>query len=76
MHACWDNDHINWLKTNGYVTLNEELLIASHQKGTKAYEVINDTLKGKEFIIPEKYVWHDKDGHARTANRIKWWVNP
>lgn len=21
-------------------------------------------------------MWHDKDGHARTANHIKWWANP
>lgn len=76
VHACWDDDHIKWLKTNGHNTLNEKLLLASHQKGTRAYEVINDTLKGKEFNIPAKYVWHDKDGHARTANWFKWWVNP
>ena len=76
VHACWDDDHIAWLKNNSYFTLNDELLLASHQKDTLAYEVINDTLKGKEFNIPEKYVWHDKDGHARTTNRIKWWVNP
>jgi len=76
VHACWDNEHIAWLKSKNYFTLNDELLIASHQKGTIAYEVINDTLKGKEFNIPEKYVWHDKDGHARTANRVKWWVDP
>ena len=76
VHACWDADHINWLQENNYYTLNDELLRASHQKGTLAYEVINDTLKGKEFNIPEKYAWNDKDGHPRTSNRIKWWVNP
>jgi len=76
VHACWDDAHIAWLKIQNYFTMNDELLLASHQKGTKAYEVINDTLKGKEFNIPEKFAWHDKDGHARTANRVKWWVNP
>ncbi len=76
VHACWDVNHIAWLKNNSYFTLNDELLLASHQKDTFAYEVINDILKGKEFNIPEKYVWNDKDGHARTTNRIKWWVNP
>ncbi len=76
VHACWDDEHIAWLKSKNYFTLNDELLLASHQKGTLPYEVINDTLKGKEFNIPEKYVWHDKDGHARTTNRIKWWVDP
>ncbi len=76
VHACWDADHINWLQVNNCYTLNDLLLRSSHQKGTVAYKVINDTLKGKEFNIPEKYAWHDKDGHPRTSNRIKWWVNP
>ncbi|MBL0200355.1 MAG: metallophosphoesterase [Chitinophagaceae bacterium] len=76
VHACWDEDHIHWLKTNKYLTLNNELLLASHQSDTMAYKVINDTLKGKECNIPEAYAWHDKDGHPRTSNRIKWWVNP
>ena len=53
VHACWDDNHIAWLKNNSYFTLNDELLLASHQKNTLAYEVINDTLKGKEFNIPE-----------------------
>ena len=76
VHACWDADHINWLKENNCYTLNDQLLRTSHQEGTKAFNVVNDTLKGKEFNIPEKYAWYDKDGHARTSNRIKWWVNP
>lgn len=76
VHACWDDEHISWLKSKNYFTLNYDLLLSSHQNGSLPYEVINDTLKGKEFNIPEKYVWHDKDGHARTTNRIKWWVDP
>ena len=54
--------------------MNKELLVSSHKKGTKDYQVINDILKGKEFIIPEEYVWKDKDGHDRTENRLKWWI--
>ncbi|HSN60216.1 MAG TPA: hypothetical protein VLR49_04740, partial [Ferruginibacter sp.] len=69
-------NHIAWLRSHQYFTLNEELLIASHQKNSKAYHVIEETLKGKEFNIPEEYMWYDKDGHARNANRIKWWVEP
>lgn len=76
VHACWDEDHIQWLKANKYVTMNVELLIANHDKKTKAYEVIEETLKGKEFDIPEKHTWLDKDGHRRNSNRIMWWVDP
>ncbi len=76
VHACWDEEHIDWLKSHNNERLNEELLMSSQQRGTSAYQVINDTLKGKEFNIPEKYIWHDKDGHPRNSNRIKWWVSP
>jgi Calcineurin-like phosphoesterase len=76
VHACWDDDHIEWLKSRNYFALNDELLLDSHKKKSPAYKVINDTLKGKEFLIPQEYVWKDKDGHPRTANRIKWWIDP
>lgn len=76
VHACWDEKQISWLKQFGHYTMSEELLIASHQKNSKAYTVINDILKGKEFSIPEEYAWNDKDGHSRTENRYKWWVDP
>jgi hypothetical protein len=76
VHACWDSEGIEWLRQKGYRTMSEELLVASHQKGTTAYRVINDILKGVEYNIPEQYVWRDKDGHPRTSNRIKWWVTP
>lgn len=74
VHACWDVEHIAWLKENNYTTLTGELLQQAHQKNTRANEVIEETLKGKELNIPSKFVWYDKDAHARTANRIKWWV--
>ncbi|MBK8300404.1 MAG: metallophosphoesterase [Chitinophagaceae bacterium] len=76
VHASWDQEHIDWLKENKYLTMKDELLSASHIDKSEAYTVIEETLKGKEFDIPEKYQWLDKDGHVRTANRIKWWVKP
>jgi hypothetical protein len=76
VHACWDQEHIDWLKENKYDTMTDQLLFDSHIKKSEACTVIEETLKGKEFDIPEKYQWPDKDGHLRTANRIKWWVKP
>ncbi len=76
VHACWDEAHIDWLRSRNYFTLNKSLLFEAFDKDSEAYMVIEDTLKGKEYNIPEEYVWHDKDGHARFANRIKWWVPP
>ncbi len=74
VHACWDDEHINWLKENNFITLSNELLQQAHEKDSRAKMVIDETLKGKELNIPAAFEWHDKDGHARTANRIKWWV--
>lgn len=76
VHACWDQEHIDWLKANKYNTMTDQLLFDSHNRDKHAYRVIEETLKGKEFDIPEKYQWKDKDGHLRKANRIKWWVKP
>jgi hypothetical protein len=76
VHACWDQEHIDWLKEKGLETMTPDFMVASHKKGTKEYEVINDILKGKEFTIPEEFAWKDKDGHSRHENRIKWWKQP
>ncbi|RYY45943.1 MAG: phosphoesterase [Chitinophagaceae bacterium] len=74
VHACWDQQHIDWLKEERYSYLSNEWLRKAHQYGNKAKLVVEETLKGKELNIPAEHVWYDKDGHARTANRIKWWV--
>jgi hypothetical protein len=74
VHACWDDAHIAWLKENSYEKITEELLQKASTWGTPEFKIIEETLKGKELNIPEAYVWYDKDGHARTANRIKWWI--
>jgi len=76
VHACWDYKHIKWLTKKNYFVMSEELLVLSHQKKKKAYRVMDEILKGKEFAIPAKYVWKDKDGHERKKNRIKWWKDP
>lgn len=76
VHACWDQDHIHWLKENYGNYLSESLLVKAHDKNTHAHHVIEEVLKGKEINIPEHCAWHDKDGHIRTTNRIKWWIDP
>lgn len=76
VHACWDQDHIDWLSANHQSKLSNHLFEASHMRGSYPNEVIEETLKGKEFNIPEEYAWPDKDGHIRTTNRVKWWIHP
>ena len=77
VHACWDNNNIEYLKTklvDGKLT--DELIFQSVKKGTHLNKAIEETLKGREMKMPEGLFFTDKDGTIRTEIRIKWWENP
>lgn len=76
VHACWDDEHINWLKQQNLQCINPAFLEKAHNRKSKEYTVIDETLKGKEINIPEEYAWPDKDGNLRRENRLKWWIDP
>lgn len=77
VHACWDNNNIEYLKTkliDGKLT--DELIFQSVKKGTHLNKAIEETLKGKEMKMPKGLFFSDKDGTDRSEIRIKWWENP
>jgi hypothetical protein len=74
VHACWDNDHINWLKKN-FNSMSSAFLTEANNKNTQAYKVVEETLKGKEKKLPNGLSFTDKDGAVRELCRIKWWAN-
>lgn len=77
VHACWDNNNIDFLrKTLVNDRLTDELIYLSVKKGTALNEAIDQTLKGKEMKMPKGLYFTDKDGTRRTEIRIKWWENP
>jgi len=77
VHACWDNNNINYLRqTLVNDRLTDELIYQSVIKGTPLNEAMDQTLKGKELKMPEGHRFLDKDGTERTEIRIKWWENP
>lgn len=77
VHACWDNNNIEYLKkTLINDRLTDELIYQSVKKGTELNEAIDQTLKGKEMKMPEGLFFTDKDGTRRTEIRIKWWEDP
>jgi hypothetical protein len=77
VHACWDNDNIEFLKkTLVNDRLTDDLIYQSVKKGTELNEAIEQTLKGKEMQMPEGLFFTDKDGTRRTEMRIKWWEDP
>ncbi|GAB3528738.1 metallophosphoesterase [Pontibacter brevis] len=77
VHACWDEAHIQVLRehlTNDRLT--DEVLLHGYQKDFRLTEAIEVTLKGKELPMPQGLTFQDKDGHPRSALRIKWWLSP
>ena len=76
VHACWDENHIQWLKNN-YEGITTEFLSSAVDKNNPGgvYTIIEETLKGKESILPNGRTFADKDGAIRSECRIKWWVN-
>lgn len=77
VHACWDHNHINYLKEHlqdGRLT--DDLIYSSVSMGSPLYRAVNNALKGREIPIPNGLTFTDKDGTKRTQIRIKWWENP
>lgn len=77
VHACWDSNHIQYLKDNlidGRLT--DDLIYKSVCMGTPLYKAVNNSLKGREIQIPNGLTFTDKDGTKRRQIRIKWWENP
>ncbi len=77
VHACWDNNTIDYLKkTLVNDRLTDDLIYRSAKKGSELNEAIEQTLKGKEMKMPEGLSFPDKDNTTRTEIRIKWWEDP
>lgn len=77
VHACWDNNNIEYLKkTLVNDRLTDELIYQSVKKGSELHEAIEETLKGKEMKMPEGLSFFDKEENKRTEIRIKWWEDP
>ena len=77
VHACWDDNYINYLRTElPHGMLTDDLIYQSVIKGTELNIAIDITLKGKEMALPEGINFADKDGTVRNETRIKWWEDP
>lgn len=77
VHACWDNDSINYLRqTLCDDRLTDQLIYNSVLNDTRLNKAIDQTLKGMELKIPKGLTFNDKDGAVRTNFRIKWWKDP
>lgn len=77
VHACWDVDHIDYLRAIlKHDRLTEKVLHESVKMGTKLFQIFDETLKGKEVFMPKGLYFRDKDSNVRNELRIKWWKDP
>ncbi len=77
VHACWDNQHIEFLRDSLVNDrLTDELIYQSVKKGSKLNLAVEETLKGKEIKMPNGLFFNDHQGTQRTEIRIKWWEDP
>ncbi len=77
VHACWDEENIaNLRKLLINDRLSEEQFHQSADKNNPLFQLVEETLKGKEIPLPNKETFIDEDGHSRSETRVKWWENP
>jgi hypothetical protein len=77
VHACWDNELIDYLRKHlSHNRFNDELIYQSVKKEKKLNNAVETTLKGKEIRMPTGLSFTDKDGTTRNDIRIKWWEDP
>lgn len=73
VHACWDGrmmDHV------GDVVVDDDFLVSSCLEGGRLFGPVETLLKGKEVRLPPGVTIIDKEGHARSATRVKWYESP
>lgn len=77
VHACWDADNIAFLQSAlKNDRLHEQTLRQSVIMGTEMNRTVDETLKGKEILMPGEHSFFDKDGTERKEIRIGWWMDP
>jgi hypothetical protein len=77
VHACWDDAHIHFLQQK-YTGTTTDFLSKGNDKTDKTgfHIAVEETLKGKESILPDGHSFLDKDGNLRHECRIRWWRDP
>jgi hypothetical protein len=72
VHACWDEPRMATIA--GPIT--DEFLYSACLPGGRLFDPVEAILKGKEVRLPPGATFRDKDGHKRSATRVKWYEPP
>ena len=76
MHACWDRESLSELKPrlNADNSMPEALFHSACRNGSREQRARDTLVNGYEIELPDGVFFLDKDGHRRTAMRLKWWL--
>ena len=78
VHACWDDKAIATIQAarpHGEAITSDFLHSACDPRNA-LFDAVEIVLKGKEASLPAGQSFADKDGHIRTATRIRWYSPP
>ena len=73
VHACWEQDAIDFVETQYGNQLTNEFLHKSIDSRNKEYKAIETLLKGPERSLRPELFFSDTDGNPRTDFRLRWW---
>lgn len=71
VHACWDQDSMDALGGNPYVT--DALMVSSSVQDSIEQRWVEHICKGPEIPLPDGITFLDKDDHVRDRARFRWW---
>ena len=75
IHACWNQDAIDFVRTKYNNFLTDDFLQQSVIKNTQEYDAIEILLKGPEASLRDGLSFQDSDNNRRDKFRVKWWKN-
>lgn len=73
VHACWDARMIEFV---GGRPVTDDFLESACLEGGDLFGPVETLLKGKEAKLPTGVEIVDKDGHRRSATRVRWFDAP
>ena len=78
VHACWDDGAIAKLRSSlsQRTRIDDEFLQQACHPGGELFSDIEIICKGKEADLPNGMSLTDKDGHARSRFRTRWYLHP
>jgi hypothetical protein len=73
IHACWDERMIEYIEGR---PVTNDFRVSACLDGGDLFGAVEALLKGKEATLPSGVEFVDKDGHRRSATRVRWFDDP